>query len=437
MGSSMRPRVVIVGGGAGGLELAIRLSRLRRRPRIDVTLIDRRETHVWKPLLHEIASGSIYPSSNEVSFRAVARWHGFTFCQGAFEALDRNERVVHVAAVSDEDGIIIPARRIAYDVVVLALGSMANDFGVPGVTGHTFKLDDADEAARFHRRIVNTCLRANYLPESQGRGQIDIVIVGGGATGVELAAELRATTRLLTDYGLDNVEAERFVRITLLNADQRLLQQLPERISKAITEVLGGLGVKVLNSEQVVEVGRRYVITKSGERFHSDLTVWAAGVKAPELLKDIAGLETNRLNQIVVSNTLTSTRDPFVLAMGDCAAAPWVGKDRTVPPRAQAAQQEAIYLTRAIPRLLEGKPLRPFRYNDLGSLVSLGEATTIGTLMGFATGHSLRVEGYIARAIYRWLYKRHQSVLFGWGAVVLDTIGERLRGATRPRIKLH
>lgn len=428
---------MVVGGGAGGLELAIRLGRLRRGDRLDVTLVDKEETHVWKPLLHEVASGSMYPSTDEVSYLALARWHGFTFCHGAFEGLDRQNRLVHVAAVRDEEGVVIPPRQLPYDVAILALGSVANEFGVPGVDEHTFSLDDVEEADDFHRRLVNTCLRANYAEPGQRQEAIDVVIVGGGATGVELAAELRSSTRALAGYGLQNIDADRFIRLTILNADPRVLPQLPERISEAITEELGNLRVAVMNSEQVVRVTADHVETKSGNRYRADLAVWAAGVKAPDDLKDLAGLETNRLNQIVVTDTLQTTRDPRVLAMGDCAAAPWVGKKGTVPPRAQAADQQARYLAKAIPDMLADKPVQPFRYNDLGSFVSLGEENAVGTLMGIIGGRRLWVEGFVARLIYRWLYKRHQATLFGWTAALLATIGNWLRGATRPRVKLH
>jgi NADH dehydrogenase len=428
---------VVVGGGAGGLELAIRLGRLRRGDRLDVTLVDKEETHVWKPLLHEVASGSLYPSADEVSYLALARWHGFTFCHGDFEGLDRESRMVHVAAVRDEEGVVIPPRQLPYDVAILALGSVANEFGVPGVDEHTFSLDDVEEADDFHRRLVNTCLRANYAEPGQRPEAIDVVIVGGGATGVELAAELRSSTRALAGYGLQNIDADRFIRLTILNADPRVLPQLPERVSEAITEELGKLNVAVRNSEQVVRVTAEHVETKSGNRYRADLAVWAAGVKAPDDLKDLAGLETNRLNQIVVTDTLQTTRDPRVLAIGDCAAAPWVGKKGTVPPRAQAADQQARYLAKSIPDMLADRPVQPFRYNDLVSFVSLGEENAVGTLMGIIGGRRLWVEGFVARLIYRWLYKRHQATLFGWSAAMLATIGNWLRGATRPRVKLH
>ena len=434
---SERARIVVVGGGAGGLQLAIRLTRLSRRVRPHVTLVDQNETHVWKPLLHEVASGSMYPSTDEIDYLALARWHGFVFCHGTFENLDRDKREVQVAAVCADGEVVIPSRRLLYDVVVLAIGSVTSSFGVPGVDEHTYSLDDVAEADQFHRRLVNLCLRANYAEPEQRPERINVVIVGGGATGVELAAELRSSTRALTAFGLDNIDADRFIRLTILNLDPRVLPQLPERISDAITEELGKLGVAVRNSEQVVRVAHDHLETKSGGRYPADLTVWAAGVKAPDCLKNLAGLETNKLDQIVVTETLQSTRDPRVLAMGDCAAAPWPGRKSPVPPRAQAAEQQARYLARAIPHLLAGRPVKPFRYNDFGSFVSLGEENTIGTLMGYVKGHRLRLEGLIAHLIYRWLYKRHQATLFGWSAAILTTIGNWLRGTSRPRVKLH
>jgi NADH dehydrogenase len=430
-------RAVVVGGGAGGLQLAIRLAKRRERDRLHVTLIDKNETHIWKPLLHEVASGSMYPSTDEVDYLALARWHGFTFCHGAFEGLDRDKREVLVGAVCDEEGIVIPPRRLPYDVVVLAVGSVTNSFGVPGVEEYTFSLDDAQEAEQFHRRLVHLYLRANYAPPEQRPESINVVIVGGGATGVELAAELRSATRVLTAFGLDNIDADSFLRLTILNMDPRVLLQLPERISDAVTEELGRLGVAVRNSEQVVKVAPDHLETKSGGRYPADLVVWAGGVKAADYLKNLDDLETNKHNQIVVTERLQTTRDPRVLAMGDCAAAPWLGRNKLVPPRAQAAEQQARYLARAIPRLLAGQEVKPFRYNDLGSFVSLGEENTIGTLMGYLRGHRLRLEGFIAHLIYRWLYKRHQAALFGWSAAILTTIGNWLRGTSRPRVKLH
>jgi len=431
-------QIVVVGGGAGGLELATRLGdRLGRRRRAGVTLVDRGRTHVWKPLLHEVAAGSMDVHQHQLDYLAQARWHRFTFAQGALEALDRPRRELTVGAVRDERGEeVIPRRTLRYGTLVIAIGSLANPFGVPGVAEHAFALDSAEEADQFNRRLVNAVLRANYHVGGEGR-ELRVVIVGGGATGVELAAELHNTTRVLAAYGLENIDPERQVKLTLLNADARILPGLPERIAKATTAALAALGVQVHCGEQVIEVAADAVRTKAGRTFPADLTVWAAGIQAADVLRTLGGLETNRLNQLVVLPTLQTTRDPDIFAIGDCAACPWEGHPGNVPPRAQAAHQQAAHLVRTIERRLAGRPPEPWRYRDFGSLVSLGGYSTVGSLMGFLSGPSIRVEGWFARLMYVSLYKMHLLALHGWWRVVVDSLARTLRRGVDPRVKLH
>jgi NADH dehydrogenase len=431
-------QIVIVGGGAGGLELATRLGRrLGRGARGRVTLVDRGRTHVWKPLLHEVAAGSMDLHQHQLDYLAQARWHHFTFCLGTLEGLDRTRREIAVGAIRDEQGEeVIPPRTLRYDTLVIAVGSLTNPFGVPGVAEHAFALDSADEADYFHRRLVNAVLRANYRVEERSR-ELRVVIVGGGATGVELAAELHNTTRVLAAYGLANIDPERHVKLTLVNADARILAGLPERISAATAEALESLGVDIHCNEQVVAVTADEVRTKAGKRFPADLTIWAAGIKAADVLRELGGLETNRLNQLVVLPTLQTTRDPDVFALGDCAACPWEGHQGNVPPRAQAAHQQATHLARTIERRLRGEPPEPWRYRDFGSLVSLGDYEAVGTLMGFVSGPSIRVEGWFARMMYVSLYKLHLLALHGWWRLAADSLARTLRRGVDPRVKLH
>ncbi|MEZ5817720.1 MAG: NAD(P)/FAD-dependent oxidoreductase [Hyphomicrobiaceae bacterium] len=428
-------RVVICGGGAGGIELAVRLAS---RTDLDVHLVDPSPTHIWKPLLHEIASGTLDVSSQEVSYLALAEWRGFVFAQGHLEGLNRAARSVSIGPALGLDGReIIPRRELSYDVLVLSVGGVTADFGIPGVTAHARFLDTAADAERIFDRILQACMSANYKPEIVPPGHFRVCIVGGGATGVELAAELRSSVRALAAYGLDTIDPDRYLSITVVNADARLVQQLPERVSNSVQSTLERLGIETRNASAVVAVQMDAVVLKGGERLVSDMTIWAAGVRAPRLLAGLGGLETNRSDQIVVTSSLQSVSDPAVFALGDCAAAPWAGTNARVPPRAQAANQEAAFLARAIPRYLAGEHLGEFHYNDLGSLLSLGEEHAVGRLMGFIRGAGLEVEGFAARLLYRWLYKRHLAVLFGWGLVMLDSVGNWIRRSTRPRVKLH
>jgi len=212
---------------------------------------------------------------------------------------------------------------------------------------------------------------------------------------------------------------------------------LPERIAAAVTSALRDIGVTVVCSEQVVEVTPSEVKTRSGHAFPADLAVWAAGIKGAEMLKNLDGLETNRLNQLLVLPTLQTTRDPDVFALGDCSSLPREGKGPAVPPAAQAAHQQASHLLGSLQRRLDGRPPAPFRYRDFGSLVSLGEYSTIGSLMGFVSGKSYRVEGWFARFMYLLLYKMHLYALHGSLGVILDTLARFLRRSTEPQVKLH
>jgi NADH dehydrogenase len=430
------PRIVVVGGGAGGLELVTRLGdSLGRRKRAHVTLADRSRTHLWKPLLHEVAAGSMDIHAHQLDFLAQARWHDFTFTLGALAGLDRSAHEIAITAVTDDEGAeILPARRLPYDILVVAIGSESNDFGTPGVRDHAFTLDNAWQAHLFHRRLVNTCFRANFAADGR---RLHIAIVGAGATGVELAAELHNTIRVLTAYGLEKFDPERQIRISIVEAGPRILPGLPEYIADETLKVLEALGVQVLVGERVVKVTADKVCTANGREVSADFTVWAAGIRCAEVLKDLGGLETNRLNQLVVTPTLQTTRDPDVYALGDCAACPWYDA-KMVPPRAQAAHQQAMHLVRTISRRVAGRDdPRRFRYRDFGSLVSLGAYHTVGQLMGFITGGTLQLEGLLAKLFYMSLYRLHIWALHGFWRMALDTLARMIRSQTEPKVKLH
>jgi NADH dehydrogenase len=433
------PHCVVVGGGAGGLELATRLGdKLGRRGKAHVTLIDKARTHLWKPLLHEVAAGSMDFAVHELDYLAQAHWHHFRYRVGEMIGLDRARREVHVGPFFDEEGIeVTPARRVPYDTLIIAVGSQTNDFGTPGVREHALRLDEPPQAERFHRRLVNACIRAHAQSEPLRPEQLQVAIIGAGATGVELAAQLHNTTRELVAYGLDRIDPEKDVKINLIEAAERILPALPARLSDAAAELLRGLGVRVLTSARVAEVLANGVKLADGRVIPAELVVWAAGVKVADFLQSLDGLETNRINQLVVTPTLQTTRDPNVFAIGDCASCPWEGHDTPVPPRAQAAHQQASHMVKQMQLRLAGKPLRPFRYRDFGSLVSLGEYSTVGSLMGALIGGALFIEGLFARLMYLSLYKMHELALHGFWKVALDTLARMITRRTEPRVKLH
>jgi NADH:ubiquinone reductase (H+-translocating) len=429
-----RHRVLVVGGGAGGLELATRLGRrFGRRGRAAVTLLDRERTHVWKPLLHEVASGSLNNEIDAVEYMAHARRHSYRYRLGEMIGIDRARRRIHVAPNFDELGRqVIPPRVLGYDTLVLAVGSVCNDFGTPGAAQHAIALDTAAQAARFNRYLIDACLRANAQYEPLRPGQLHCAIVGAGATGVELAAELHKTMRDIASYKLDNIDFDQVIRITLIEASPRVLSALPEHMSASTAALLAKLGVDVRCNTRVVEVTSEGVRLADNSFLPAELVVWSAGIKAPDFLAGLDGLENDRLNRVLVGETLQTTRDPDIFAIGDCAGCTLPGTAKPLPPRAQTAHQQASHLIKAIGARLSGSQVPAFRYRDFGSLVSLSDYHTLGNLIG-----GLKIEGLVAKAMYRSLYKLHLLAIHGPVKAGLDWLAEALTRRTRARVKLH
>lgn len=433
----MSHRIVIVGGGAGGLELATRLGRkMGKSGAARIILVDANLTHIWKPLLHEVAAGSLNSSEDELNYVAQAKWNHFEFQLGRMSGLDRAGKSITLAPTLDDDGqMLMPERRIAYDSLVLAVGSTTNDFGTPGAAEHCIFLDTRGQAERFHRRLLSHYLRAHAC-ENGDASKIDIAIVGAGATGVELAAELHHAAKQLVAYGLDRIRPED-MRITLIEAGPRVLPALPERIARPVHQTLEKLGVTVLTGAAVSEVTAEGLKTADGNFIPASLKVWAAGIRAPSFLKELDGLESNRINQLLVRPTLQTTLDDDIFAFGDCAACPQPGTEgRNVPPRAQAAHQQASMLAKSLRLKISGQALPEYRYRDYGSLISLSSFSAVGNLMGNLTG-SVMLEGWLARVFYISLYRMHQMALYGVPRTLLLMLSDRIGRSTEPRLKLH
>lgn len=432
--------IVVVGGGAGGLELATQLGhKLGRKGKAHITLVDKARTHIWKPLLHEIAAGSMDVDRHDLEYQAQGHWHGFKYRFGEMIGLDRAQKRVHLAETVDEDGRqITPDRWLPYDTLVVAIGSISNDFGTPGVEQNAIMLDTPEQAERFNRRLLNACVRANAQSGPVRPGQLHVSIVGAGATGTELSAELHSSLRGLVAFGLDKIEPEKDIKITLIEAAPRILSALPERMSNAVTQVLVDLKVDVRTNSKVTGVTAEGVKLASGEFVPSELVVWAAGVKGPDVLGKLDGLEVSRGNTLVVKPTLQTTNDDNVFAIGDCSYLVLPGEKQPLPPRAQTAHQESSHLVKQLRRRVAGETdLAPFSYLDFGSLVSLGHYSTVGNLMGFVSGKSMRIEGWFAKMMYRSLYKMHEVALHGPVKVALDSVSRLLTRRTEPQVKLH
>jgi NADH:quinone reductase (non-electrogenic) len=436
-------RILIVGGGAGGLELATLLGKsLGRSKRAEITLIDANLTHLWKPLLHEVAAGTLNSHEDELSYLAQAHWHHFRFRLGRVDSVDRQVREVTTAATLDASGIeYIPRRTFQYDTLILAVGSVSNDFGIEGIKEHCHFIDHQYQANQFHQHLLRRYYTAHTQKENMREGQLHIAIAGAGATGVELSAELYGSTRQLIEFGLDRIDAEKHLKITIIEAADRILPGLPPHLSAKVSTELQNIGIDILTSERITRASADGFTTESGKFIPAGIKVWAAGIKAPDFLAEISGLETNRINQLVVKPTLQTSQDENIFAFGDCAACPMKDSGMNVPPRAQAAHQQASMLLNSMKMRLQNNDNLPvYTYVDYGSLINMSRYSTVGSLMGNIArvwSQSFFVEGLLARIVYISLYKMHQVALHGYIRTALSSIANLLTRQNKPRMKLH
>ncbi|WP_413705234.1 NAD(P)/FAD-dependent oxidoreductase [Pseudomonas sp. Pseusp16] len=421
----MKYRIVIVGGGAGGLELATRLgTAFGGNTKVNVTLVDSNLTHIWKPLFHEVAAGSLNTGTDEVNYLAQARWSGFAFQHGQLTKLCRTEKLITL-----KDPFSNATRTLAYDTLVISVGSLSNDFGTLGVQEHCLFLDSRTQAERLQKKLLQRHLRSHAETVAT---PLRIAIVGAGATGVELSAELHHAMVLINSYGMCNSDRQS-LHVSLIEAAPRVLPALNERISDRVTRSLKEMGVSVRTSVAVKEVTENGLTFVDGSSLDADFKIWAAGIRAPAFLKELDGLEVNRINQLVVRPTLQSSFDDNIFALGDCAACPMPGEDKKfVPPRAQAANQQAKFLASSLQKVVAGRALPEFVYRDKGTLISLASFNAVGVI-----GREKLTQGRVARLLYRSLYRAHQGVLFGVNRTLLKISSEMLQRKTKPRLRLH
>lgn len=428
-------KIVVVGGGAGGLELVTKLSRsLGKTKQAEIILIDRNRTHVWKPLLHEVAAGVIDKHSDGVDYRMHAVRHHYQFQLGNLSHIDPQVKQLTLDPLYDEnEHLILPERQVRFDYLVLAMGSVCNDFGTPGVKDYCYALDSLPQAEKFHRALLNQLLKVNQ--EAGDKRQLQIGIVGAGATGTELAAQLHHVANLARAYGMPQMSSDR-LKVTILEAGDRILPALPEKIALSAHKALTKLGIKVRESTMVSEATEKGFLTSEDEFIEADLMVWSAGVKAPDFLVAMDVFETNRANQILVTPELRSTVDETIFVIGDCCG--FQQKDGSwVPPRAQSAHQMASTAATNLEAVFKNKSLSQYEYKDYGSLVHLSKYSTVGSLMGSLSNSSMFIEGRLAKIVYVSLYNNHQFTVHGWFKGILTLFSRKLSNIVGPKFKLH
>lgn len=436
-GRSKKPRIVVIGGGAGGLQLVTRLARsLGRKEKAEVTLVDETLSHIWKPSLHEYAVGT-KGADAEISFLEHANRHGYQFRLGRFAGIDLKAKAVQLDPVVDANSEeLAPARRLPFDHLVLAVGSRSNDFGTKGVKENCWFLDTPAQARRLQTELLNSCLRFETGVYGDTKTDLHVCIVGGGATGVELAAELREATEQLGLHGIEKLKAPQSFNITLLEAGPRLLAALPEQLADKAALRLAEIDVNVRVNARVGEVTAKAVSLDDGTLLPAEMTIWAAGIRAPNSLKSLEGLETGSLGRLTVRPTLQLKGQEVIFAIGDCAECNWPEQNAKLPPRAQVAAQQAKFMARQLDRMIAGRKPMQFRYVDRGSLVSIANTSAVGAFMGKAFG-TFTIEGWFARMSYRYLHFDHEADVQGKFRALLRLLLSKAMKRVRPQLKLH
>lgn len=432
LGRSGGRRIVVVGGGIAGLEVATRLGqRLGRPGRAEVVLVDNETAHVWKPMLRAVAAGTSDSHREQLPYVVQASRNGFSYWPGTLAGQDRGRKVLRLASLPGPDGRdILGAREIGYDVLVPAVGSRANDYGTSGIAEHCHLID-----SRAQADVFNWAARAEMLRSLAENREMGIAIVGGGsATGIDLAAELMHLLEAAATYGAGDMRAR--ARLTLIESGPRLLTPFPERSQEAATRRLSALGVEIRCNARVSEAREDGFRLQDGGSVPASLRVRAAGVRGSGVPSELDGLDTNRNHQLLVGTTLQTTGDPAVFALGDCASLMPPGEERPLPATAQVAHQQAQHLIRHLPDWLEGRPMQPLAYRDLGSLVSLGPYGAYGSLGDVGLFRAGFVRGRLAQAGHVRLRRSHQARLHGVWRGTLNWLVDRLAGLVAPRIRV-
>lgn len=420
-------RVIIVGGGIAGLALATKLGRRRLA---DITLIDKSPAHVWKPMLHTFAAGTAHSYQQRIAFVAHGARSGFRYLPGALAGIDMDGRTVTVQGLKSPTGEeILGERRYGYNTLILAAGSKANDFGLPGIADHCMFIDDLPQAENFNDRFYAELLRT--LDRNQ---PLRVAIVGGGATGVELAAEIAKLLEIAQSYGIGDLRPQ--LRLTLIESGPRILAAFPEKVASAAQQQLRDIGVEVMVEAKVIGADADGFLLGDGGRVDAPLKVWAAGVKASDAVSKGDGLERTRAGQIIVRPTLQTTARDEIFALGDCASLTLAGAERPLPPTAQVARQQALHLARQFPRWLSGQSLEPFRFRDMGGLVSLGHYNAFGTLGRHGMFRDGFIEGRFAQISHALLYRLHQVELYGPFRAAALWLSDAIAAPVRPRIRV-
>jgi NADH:quinone reductase (non-electrogenic) len=428
MEAGARHRVVVVGGGFGGLQA---VSKLAAAP-VEITLVDRRNFHLFQPLTYQVATGALAPGEIAYPLRSIfKREANVRVLLAEVDAFDLEARELHLSPV---EGVPV-AERIGYDTLIVAGGSSYSYFGHEGWREHADEVKSLESAIAVRSRLLGAFEAAEAEPE---RGAVDawltFVVVGAGPTGVEMAGQIGELSRDTLRHDFRAIDPSS-ARILLVEALDRVLTSFPPKLSARAERSLERLGVTVLTSRTVTDIdGESVTISDPAgatERIPTRTVIWAAGVNASPLagrLAELSGAELDRAGRIAVEPDLTLPGHPEVFAVGDMVRVAGVA----LPGVAPVAMQQGRYAARVVRARLEGKTTKPFRYRDKGNLATIGRAAAVADIKG------LQLSGFLAWAT--WLlvhlfyligFQNRLLVLIRW-SISFVTHGRGARLITAP-----
>ncbi|TLM65919.1 MAG: NAD(P)/FAD-dependent oxidoreductase [Deltaproteobacteria bacterium] len=393
-----RKRAVIVGMGFGG----IRTARVLAGKGLDVVLVDRNNYHLFQPLLYQVATAGLEQESIAYPVRAMARsWPGVRFQLAEVQGVDFAARTLRT-----------DAGPIAYDYLVVGAGSVTNFFGLDSVERHAFDLKELVDAEALRNHILTAFEKAVNEPDpARKRALMSFVVVGGGPTGVEFSGALIELVRyvLAKDYPELSTDA---ARVVLIEATDRLLAAMPEKLRRYTLEKLRGMGVEVLLNARVTDAGPERVVLHDGAIIPAHTLFWSAGVKAAPLAGAL-GVTPVAGGRIAVQPDLTLPDHPEVYVIGDMAC---IEQDGAVlPMTAPVAMQTGIYAGEAILAAIAGRTVPPFRYRDKGSMATIGKNAAVASAFGFDfRGYAAWLVWLLLHLYYLIGFRNRIVVMLNW-----------------------
>lgn len=386
MEASGRHRVVVVGGGFGGLQA---VQHLAGAP-VEITLVDRRNFHLFQPLTYQVATGALSPGDIAYPLRSVFKRHENVHVLLAEVAdFDLEAREVHL---SSAEGVPVPGR-LGYDTLIVAGGSSYSYFGHESWREHADEVKSLESATTVRSRLLGAFEAAEAEPDRTAvDAWLTFVVVGAGPTGVEMAGQIAELARDTLRHDFRVIDPTR-ARILLVEALDRVLTTFPPSLSARAERSLHRLGVTVLTSRTVTSIDGESVTVRSPagetEQIATRTVVWAAGVTASTLagrLAELSGADRDNAGRVTVEPDLTLPGHPEVFAIGDMVRVGPV----TLPGVAPVAMQQGRYAARVVEARLEGRPTKPFRYRDKGNLATIGRASAVADIRG------LHLSGFLA-----------------------------------------